>query len=266
MLIEPRGHPGQGPSLDMTGCQGFGASPMDPHRAPDMNGHAPETRPCLRATLFTGARDLWQFPIMVVPRVPAGFVKPDLHAQINLDALIADRASVRVRGMFIGAVQERCRAAGMDVGRPAIAFKLYPFEDHVRLLEKGARLIYPTEPTRKGIWLLAHDAFDALLSSTAGRVVFGILGKDIQRITRAVTKAYEIGGEGITATLVDMGDNWSRVRIAGAGSLLGCYHTGAFRGVITACGFDGDVHVRDEGQDGELFSRWWPRDHAPEFT
>jgi uncharacterized protein (TIGR02265 family) len=190
---------------------------------------------------------------------PAGFVAPELDTAVELEALIASVAQVQVRGMFLNGVVDRCRADGIDLGQRYIAFKLYPIETHLRLIAEGTRALWPQATLRRGLWSLAHDAFGALLDSMAGRVVFGVLGGDVHRVTRLVGKAYEIGGTGVSARLLHMGDDFSHVRIEGAHGLLCCYHAGAFLGTLTACGLDGEVRVRDEGASGELFTRWWPR-------
>jgi uncharacterized protein (TIGR02265 family) len=194
---------------------------------------------------------------------PAGFVPPELDVAVDLDALIASVEHVQVRGMFLNAVVDRCRGDGVDLGPRYVAFKLYPIATHLRLIAEGTRALWPQATLRWGLWSLAQDAFGALLGSLAGRVVFGVLGADVHRVTRVVGKAYEIGGTGVSAHLLDMGDDWSHVRIEGAHGLLCCYHVGAFLGTLAACGLDGEVRVRDEGPSGELFTRWWPRGGGP---
>jgi len=190
---------------------------------------------------------------------PPGFAVPDQTRPIDVDKLCAEMpADAFVRGMYMQGVLTLLERAGkkLDGHGPYIAFKEYHVINHVRLIADAAPALYPKEPLRRAMNLLGRDAYGTLVDSMIGRVIFGVLGRDIVRITKLVGKAYEVSGRGVTATLLEIGSNHSHVRIDGAYGLVDCYHLGAFEGLCDACGRSCVIYTKQTDRGGELFTVW----------
>ena len=166
-----------------------------------------------------------------------------------------------IKGMFAQGICGMLQERGLTPAVRAswIGFKEYPLGEYVDfLLDAGAKL-HPDAPPREGLRRLGRTAYDSMASSLAGRVVFGVLGKDIVAITRIVSKAYELAGRGSRATLLAQSPRHSHVRLENV-AFADCYQVGAFEGVLDACGQEGEVRVRQlDAATWELFTTWAPK-------
>lgn len=191
--------------------------------------------------------------------LPPGFRPPDFSRPVTVaDAVAACVDGAVVKGMFMQSVVDELKRAGKPVplATDVIAFKDYPIAAYVELIMAGAAALYPDVPPREGIRRLGRVTWAALRESLIGKVVFGVLGNDMQAITRLVPKAYSIAGRGTVVEVIAIHPDASIVRLSGV-ALIDCYHLGAFEGVCAACGYQCDVHVRVDGAATELFTRWW---------
>jgi len=196
---------------------------------------------------------------MVTP-FPAGFASPDFSRPLDVEAGVSQLPiGSSIKGMYLQSVVDLCVSTGRPLPpRPVYtAFKDYPLVDHIRLLVEAARLVHPDVPLREGLRRIGRSTYDVMAATLIGRVVFGVLGKDIARVTRLVAKAYEISGRGMTATLVDAGEDWSQVRLEGHTCLVDSYHVGAFEGVLRACDIEGEVRLHEVSPTTtDLFTVW----------
>jgi uncharacterized protein (TIGR02265 family) len=193
------------------------------------------------------------------PQPPAGFALPDPARPLDVDEICATLPSdIVLRGMFLQGVVDMCAKRGQPlVGfGPYIAFKEYPVATHVRLLAAAGRALYPQDSARRAFQLLGRDAYSTLVDTMIGKVIFGVLGRDIVRITRLVGKAYEVAGRGVTATLLEMSDRHSHVAIDGAFALADNYHVGAFEGVVDVCRRTCTIWTKPTPRGAELFTVW----------
>ena len=191
--------------------------------------------------------------------LPPGFHPPDFSRPVVVaDVVAACVDGAVVKGMFMQSVVDELKRASRPVplATDVIAFKDYPIAVYIELIIAGAAALYPDVPAREGIRRLGRVTWDALRESLIGKVVFGVLGNDIQAITRLLPKAYSIAGKGTHVELIAVHPDASHVRLAGV-ALIDSYHLGAFEGVCMACGYQCDVHVRVDGAATELFTRWW---------
>ena len=158
---------------------------------------------------------------------------------MDLSAVVATcKPDSTSKGRFLQGILDEVKKAGAVVEGPSqyIAFKDdYPIAEHVTLIANAARAIYPALPLREGMRRLGWLSFATIRDSLIGRVVFGVLGTDIQAITKLVSKAYEISGKGGQAELIDLYPDASRIRLRGF-VLVDTYHVGAFEGVCDLCG------------------------------
>jgi uncharacterized protein (TIGR02265 family) len=191
--------------------------------------------------------------------LPPGFALPDHTSPLDVDELCERLPrTVMIRGMFLQGLVDMCAKRGKPLAGHSgyIAFKEYTVQTHVRLVADAAAALYPELPLRRAFAVLGREAYGVLVDSMIGRVVFGVLGRDIHRITRLVNKAYEVSGHGVTATLLDLGSHHSHVRIDGAVGLVDTYHLGAFEGVVDACRRTCTIWAKVIDGGGELFTVW----------
>lgn len=194
------------------------------------------------------------------PPLPAGFAVPDFSAPLDFEEeLRSVPVSSTTKGMFLSDLLAQAARVGRPIpGRgPYVAFKDYADREHVGLLADVARAVFPNLPLRESLRRLGQGSYDALSSSLIGKVVFGVLGKDIHALTRLTPKAYSISGKGTVATIVDSGDDFSHVALEGQVALADCYHFGAFEGVLDFCGVTGTVTFQKiSASRVELFTTW----------
>lgn len=189
----------------------------------------------------------------------------DWRAPIDLDA---GRAAIPPgalsKGFLLAGVVKGCERRGkkLDVGKSYIAFKDYPTTEYADVCERAARLLWPDESMREGLRRVGHMAYPDLADTLLGRVVFGVLGKDIKAITRIVDKAYSISGNRGRATVTSLGDTWSTIKLEDVVH-VDALQVGAFEGALMACDLDGDVKIKRLGPGAaELHTSWRPRKTA----
>lgn len=191
-----------------------------------------------------------------------GFDVPDFHRPLDLDAeLAAVSAASTTKGFMLDSIVSDLRErklAPADVGS-FIGFKDYPTRDYMRLAVQAAGLMWPDLPLREGIRRVGQRAYPQMVSTLIGRVVFGVLGKEIGAITRMVHKAYAISGSHSRATLHGQTPTSSHIRLDDV-AFPDCLQVGAFEGVLVVCGLEGEVRVKRLGPAAvELSTQWWPR-------
>ncbi|MFO0554676.1 MAG: DUF2378 family protein [Polyangiaceae bacterium] len=174
----------------------------------------------------------------------AGFSLPSFSAPLDLDAEIAKcPSSATVKGMFIDAVQKRIRALNAT---PQFDARVVPFNDYstvhqMRLLAQWARLAHRILPPREGLRRVGWSAYEDLTNSLAGRVLFGVLGRDIVAITKLASKAYAIAGSPQRATVVELADKQAIVRLEDIHLFIDSYQIGVMEGVLRLCRLEGSV-------------------------
>jgi uncharacterized protein (TIGR02265 family) len=197
---------------------------------------------------------------------PPRFDQPvDVGGQI---ALLPPKATVK--GLFLADAISRVRAVAPNHwlitssteigGRRYVPFFDYPYRDYMRLLESAAEALYPKHPRGEGLRRLGRGAYDALLGSQVGRVLFGVLGADFDGVVRVGAKAYQISLSFGRFELEPMGERHMRFHFREFPALLETYQVGVFEGAMRACEVDGEVlvYLRDLA-NGTFDLRWRPR-------
>jgi uncharacterized protein (TIGR02265 family) len=189
-----------------------------------------------------------------------GFTAPDFAGPLDVAAhLDACPADVGAKGMFFNDGIEHVVAQGKQPPstRKYVAFKSYPNRELIQLLADCAQRAYPDVPLREGLRRLGRSAYPTLASSMVGRVVFGVLGKDIVSIFRIAAKGYEIALTAGKARVVEVDAHGARVRFDDIYNFLECYQVGVFEGAILTCDRRGEVKLKlDTPFSGELLATW----------
>lgn len=192
-----------------------------------------------------------------------GFTSIDWSAPLDGSAVhAAIPADAFSKGFLLAGIVKGCERRGkkLDVGKSYVAFKDYPTAEYAEICERAARLLWPEESPREGLRRVGHMAYPDLAGTLIGRVVFGVLGKDIRAITRIVDKAYSISGTRGKATVLQLGDDSSVVRLEEAFVYVDCLQIGAFEGALMACDLDGEIKLKRLGPaSADLYTRWWPK-------
>lgn len=183
---------------------------------------------------------------------------PDFTAPIDIDAeLRALRPGTVTKGMFLQGVLDDARRAGLTMpeGLKYTAFRDYPVEEFAHLLRDVAPRRFPGVPLREALRRAGRGAYDTLLDSVLGKVIFGVFGVDIVSLSKHVAKVYSLTSA--EAELLHVDEKSSHIRITNA-ILLDSYQVGAFEGVVAACKYEGLVRVRRLGPNSaELFTSYW---------
>lgn len=200
-------------------------------------------------------------------RASAPFVRPDFLSDIDLPPLLAAVPSdATCKGMFLADIVEavRKRTNGREhelltlVGREKyLAFGDYPLREHVLLTAHAAKLLYPHVPSREGARRIGQAVFPAFSESMIGRVIFGVVGKDLDRIFEVAPRAYQrtLSHGRILASFV--GPRHWRYRFEGYYSHLDTFQVGVIEGPILAAGKTPHVRTRiDSPFLGELDIHW----------
>ena len=178
---------------------------------------------------------------------------PDFVAPVDLDghlALLPTDASCK--GMFlmdvarIGAksrsVAELHELAGLP-DRRYVAFRDYPMADHMRLAVAASRLAYPGIPIGQGLRRIGQSAFDAVIGTHIGKTLFGVLGRDAERLLARWPKAYELLLNFGNVTAEPRGPGLAALRMRAFPAFLETYQIGVLEGALRHCGAGGRVRI-----------------------
>jgi uncharacterized protein (TIGR02265 family) len=120
------------------------------------------------------------------------FHEVDLQAPLDVEARIAETPlTATVKGMFMEPLARSARQAGVACEPRYLAFREYPLRDFMRLLASCARTRYPSTPIRDAFRHLGREAFPALMSSVAGRVIFTFARGDARGALRLAPEGYK---------------------------------------------------------------------------
>lgn len=194
---------------------------------------------------------------------PSDFHPPRFDAPVDLDAqaaLLPRGASCR--GLFFLDTQQRLEAglAGAPrvgraptlpdprlaaiVSRRYTAFGDYPYEDYMRLQAYAARRLFPSQPLGEGLRRLGQGAYDALLASHVGRVIFGVFGRNFSLVARMGAKGWGTSMSFGSVEYAELGPGHGRYEFKGMPALLETLQVGVVEGAMRACGVGGRVWVR----------------------
>jgi uncharacterized protein (TIGR02265 family) len=192
--------------------------------------------------------------------IPPGFIAPDDTAPLDVDAIIAATPEdVGLRGMYYQSYLDELKRRGLPVDpkHRYLAFKLYPLRDWQRFMVDSAGRLHPELSLRGGLRRLGLSAYPTFASSMVGRVIFGVLGKDIERIMRIAPKGYEQSLSSCKVDIVEATATHARVHLRGVHSFLESYQLGVFEGALVVCERQGDVHHRPIAPgESEIYCRW----------
>jgi len=195
------------------------------------------------------------------------FRPPRFEQPIDVDAHLQRLpAGASCRGLYFQSAQAQLQRVapghallqpGQPGGRRYVAFNLYPYADFIRLLVAVAPVIYPAVPTGEGLRRLGHGGYDALLSNHIGRVIFGVLGRDFERVLLAGPRGYDVSINFGALRVESVGRCHVRYHFERRPILLSSYQVGIVEGGMRACGVSGEVQVHLESVERGSFDIRW---------
>lgn len=170
------------------------------------------------------------------------------------------------KGMFFHDVMKAVRRVAPEAEaklvphmgrRRYVSFKDYPLVEHMQLTAEAVKLLYPKVPTREGMRRLGWLAYPTFVESMIGRVVFGILGEDLDKIFEVGPRSFEVSLTRGRAVSRKLGERHWRYEMTDIFGYLDAYYVGVIEGPIRHLGHVPDVRVHLTSlSDGVLDIRW----------
>ena len=185
---------------------------------------------------------------------------------LDLDAIIDSLPTgASIKGMFalstLYRAKDRKRAQDESgLGRMRIQpFSDVPYGPYLRLVFAIAEQLHPRLPRAEALRLFHHSYYETLSKSMVGRVMFGVLGKETNRVMLMGQRGYEVSVRfaGVTAESESSGhirylfSNYSS-------AIMESCDVGVVEGALAFCGESAPtVRVRIDGPlRGAIDARW----------
>jgi uncharacterized protein (TIGR02265 family) len=195
------------------------------------------------------------------------FLRPDFASALD-PAPYLERVppDAHCKGMFFHDVLRAVRRASPDAERRLVphlgrrryvAFMDYPLREHMELTAEAVKLLFPGVPSREGMRRLGWLAYPTFVESMVGRVVFGVLGHDLDRIFEVGPRSFEVSLTRGRARASRLGDNHWRYELTDFFGYLDTYYVGVIEGPIRHHNLTPDVRIRlTSPSDGVMDIRW----------
>ena len=188
---------------------------------------------------------------------PQGFVTPDWNAPVDVEAVLARVPDQKVRGFLMAGMLSRLQKMGVTLDAPpVVAFQNYPYRAQLELLLRGARALEPNA-VRQGLRRIGQMAFPRAWETLPGRVVFGVLGRDVEAIFKVASKGYEMVGANARITVPEVSQHHAHVVLHEVYAFPDAYHVGVCEGAALACGKKPEVLLKVHSPTSvELWCQW----------
>lgn len=188
-----------------------------------------------------------------------GFAPPDLRGALDVEATVARcPPEATTRGMFLADIVEALKQKNLPVPEKRYqAFGTYPQREFITVAADAARALHPDLPPKESLRRLGQMAYPTFAGTMIGKVMFGVLGKDVASVMRVSPKGYAASVSHGRAHLVDHGPRFVRVHLVDVYTYLESYQVGVFEGALIACETQGTVKVKLESPtSGDFLVEW----------
>jgi uncharacterized protein (TIGR02265 family) len=169
------------------------------------------------------------------------FAAPDFLRPLDLEALVARiPATAMVKGVFVDGVEKL--VADVPDGRDRLYAELpkkryLPFKDYgrgevMRIEARAAQLLFPKMPMRDALRRTAQKIYPMFLNSLPGKVVFGVLGNDLESVMRHGPRGNQVVVNFGKVSSESIGPRHWRAHYRDYYSFLDCGDVGVFEGLI----------------------------------
>lgn len=195
------------------------------------------------------------------------FVSPRFDEDLDVEAYlerVPDDACCK--GMFFGDLVDAAKSVSAqataevtrELGqRRYIPFKDYPLREHMTLSSRLVPRLFPQYPTREGMRRLGWLVYPLFKQSLIGRVVFGVLGHDLDQVMRVGPRSFELSLTRGRAVGEKIGERHYRYSFREIYGYLDSYYVGVMEGVFRDHGVRAEVKIALSSlSDGVMDIRW----------
>jgi uncharacterized protein (TIGR02265 family) len=155
-------------------------------------------------------------------------------------------APTRVDALFSGMQERRF-----------LPFREYRLREHMLMTMNAVHILHPRIPTREAMRRLGWLAFQSLSDSMVGRVVFGVLGRDPERVLSMGPRAVSVSLRKGRLTAHRLGRSHFRLVFEQIYGYLDTYYVGVVEGALRAHGVLPKLTIRLSSLvDGEMDVDW----------
>lgn len=174
------------------------------------------------------------------------FVDVDTLPPIDLERDISlCPPHAQCRGIFLSDIARTLKQKGLTTPqRRYVSFRNYSQREFMELASSAALALSPDMPLRQGLRLLGRSAYPAFSQTLIGKVMFGVLGGDIEMTLLNGPKAYETILSVGTAETVVLEPGTVLCRLRDVHTFVDSYQVGVWEGALHGCGADGDIRVK----------------------
>lgn len=196
----------------------------------------------------------------MTPNHPAGFAMPDHSQPLDVDKYVAEcPADVTTRGMFfqdvINALEQR--NLPLPTTKKYAAFGAYPAREWIRLAASAAGQIFPGVPARAGLCHLGRMAYPTFKDTLIGKVMYGVLGSDVEKIFGLAPRGYKAALSSGDAEIISIDRNHCHLKLNNFFTFIDSYQLGVIEGVPMSCGAVPSISAKILGPAaGEVYVTW----------
>lgn len=177
------------------------------------------------------------------------FAVPDFSAPFDARAYHdACPPEATIKGMFVNDLLEHVAKGGgrAITDKRYVAFKDYPMREYLELAPRACEVAYPGVPPREALRRIGRSAYPTLASTMIGKVIFGVLGKDLEAVMKVAARGYAVAQSAGRADVIEVRPGRAMVKLTNIFTYVDAFQVGVFEGAILACDREGEVRVKVE--------------------
>lgn len=192
---------------------------------------------------------------------------PRLSLGVDLDAhLRLLRKDATCKGLFIAdalailkrahPAEDACALAEIPARR-YVPFLDYPYGDYLRAVVAAARRGFSGRSLGEGVFSIGRAAYGAFAENRVGKVLFGALGRDFDRIAELGTRGWQVSANFGSVRYVPLARRRAAYVFREFPAFLETLQAGVVQGAMDATQTKGEVSVHlDDLQTGVIEMRW----------
>jgi uncharacterized protein (TIGR02265 family) len=201
--------------------------------------------------------------------VENAYTEPSFDYDVDLPAeLSAVPPSSSCKGMFFATVFERargvgtpielCTAAGIEHKR-YLPFVDYALTDFCKLTYAAVQVLYRGEKTAQGLRLLSRGYYETFAQTLSGKIIFGVLGRDAQRMMKVGPKAFSVAipVPGGSVEVEALGATHMRYHFRDYPIMLNHANIGVCEGALAFCGVTGRIRIAKQDLGNASYDIQW---------